>query len=100
MYTKYKIVQFCPYHFVQYHFVRIPFCPYHFVRTILSVPFFPYHFLQCHFVRIPFCPVIEYINEDPRMFRQSWDTVHLYCVPTRVPGCFTYTCSFLMAWAT
>src|SRR6218665_2177733 len=24
------------YHFVQYHFVRIPFCPYHFVRTILS----------------------------------------------------------------
>src|SRR6218665_98420 len=36
MYTKYKIVSFCPYHFVQYYFVRIPFCPYHFVRTILS----------------------------------------------------------------
>src|SRR6218665_2288350 len=29
-------VPFCPYHYVQYHFVRIPFCPYHFVRTILS----------------------------------------------------------------
>src|SRR6218665_1642184 len=42
MYTKYKIVPFCPipfcpYHFVQYHFVRIPFCPYHFVR---------YHFVR------------------------------------------------------
>src|SRR6218665_3687719 len=36
MLTKYRIVPFCPYHFVQYHFVRIPFCPYHFVRTILS----------------------------------------------------------------
>ena len=31
MYIKYKIVPFCP-----YHFVRIPCCPYHFVRTILS----------------------------------------------------------------
>ena len=29
-------VPVCPYHFVQYHFVRIPFCPYHYVRTILS----------------------------------------------------------------
>src|SRR6218665_1290399 len=37
MLTKYKIVPFCPYHFVQYHFVCIPFCPYHFV---------PYHFVQ------------------------------------------------------
>ena|SRR6218665_1751134 len=36
MYRKYKIVPFCPYHFVQYYFVCIPFCPYHFVRTILS----------------------------------------------------------------
>ena len=27
---------FCPYHFVQCHFVHIPFCPYHFVRTVLS----------------------------------------------------------------
>src|SRR6218665_481862 len=31
MYTKYKIV---------------PFCPYHFVRTILSIPFCPYHFVR------------------------------------------------------
>ena len=49
MYTKYKIVPFCPYHFVQYHFfqyhsVCIPFCPYHFVR---------YHFVHYHFVRSP-----------------------------------------------
>src|SRR6218665_542921 len=33
-------MSFCPYHFVQCHFVRVPFCPYHFVRTILSaIPF-------------------------------------------------------------
>src|SRR6218665_649625 len=35
------VIPFCPYHFVQYHFVPIPFCPYHFVRYILSVPFCP-----------------------------------------------------------
>src|SRR6218665_826285 len=34
------------YHFVQYHFVRIPFCTYHFVR----IPFCP----------LPFCPVTFY----------------------------------------
>src|SRR6218665_1557324 len=27
---------FCPYYFVQYHFVRIPFCPYHFVLEPLK----------------------------------------------------------------
>src|SRR6218665_4043614 len=51
MYTKYKIVPFCPCHFVRtilsvYHFVHtLPFCPYHFVR---------YHFVRYHFVRSPF----------------------------------------------
>src|SRR6218665_2461136 len=28
----------------------------HFIHTILSVPFYPYHFVQYHFIRIPFCP--------------------------------------------
>ena len=27
-----------------------------FIGNILSVPFCPYHFVQCHFVRIPLCP--------------------------------------------
>jgi len=36
LYFTKKSIPFCPYHFVQYHFVRMPFCPYHFVRTILS----------------------------------------------------------------
>src|SRR6218665_2632763 len=65
-------IPFCPYHFVQYHFVRIPFCPYtilsvpfcpytilsvyHFVHTILSVPFCPYHFVCIPFCPLPFCP--------------------------------------------
>src|SRR6218665_2390387 len=57
MYTKYKIVPFCPYHFVHtilsntilsvYHFVHTILSVYHFVHTILSVPFCP----------LPFCPV-------------------------------------------
>src|SRR6218665_2732786 len=42
MYTKYKIVPFCSYHFVQYHFVHtflsVPFCPYHFVRSPNETP--------------------------------------------------------------
>src|SRR6218665_1898834 len=46
MLTKYKIVPFCPYHFV--HTILS--------NTILSVPFCPYHLVQYHFVRIPICP--------------------------------------------
>src|SRR6218665_1454123 len=50
-------IPFCPYHFVQWHFVRIPFCPYHFPQWhFVHIPFCPYHFVQWHFVRIPFCP--------------------------------------------
>ena len=38
-------VPFCPYHFVQCHFVRVPFCPYHFVR---------YHFVRSpHSASVP-----------------------------------------------
>src|SRR6218665_249284 len=64
MYTKYRIIPFCPCHFVRtilsntilsvYHFVRtilsntiLSVGLYHFVHTILSVPFCP----------LPFCPV-------------------------------------------
>src|SRR6218665_2213013 len=40
MYATYKIVPFCPYHFVRTilsnTILSVPFCPYHFVRTILS----------------------------------------------------------------
>src|SRR6218665_6349 len=48
IYTKYKIV---------------PFCPYHFVRTILSniilsAPFCPYHFVRYHFVRSPYVGIL------------------------------------------
>src|SRR6218665_1804578 len=67
MLTKYKIVPFCPYHFVQYHFVPIPFCPYHFVRTILfptilsntilSVYHFVHAILSVPFCSLPFCPI-------------------------------------------
>src|SRR6218665_2246679 len=68
MYTKYKIIPFCPCHFVRtilsntilsvYHFVHtilsVPFCPIPFcLYTILSIPFCPYHFVRYHFVRSP-----------------------------------------------
>src|SRR6218665_1674076 len=47
MYTKYKIVPFCPYHFVRTILSNTILSVYHFVHTILSVPFCP----------LPFCPV-------------------------------------------
>src|SRR6218665_1082741 len=47
MYTKYKIVPFCPYHFVNTILSNTILSVYHFVHTILSVPFCP----------LPFCPV-------------------------------------------
>src|SRR6218665_328215 len=47
MYTKYKIVPFCPYHFVHTILSNTILSVYHFVHTILSVPFCP----------LPFCPV-------------------------------------------
>src|SRR6218665_2161360 len=47
MYTKYKIVPFCPYQFVRTilsnTILSIPFCPYHFVRTILSATILSYN---------------------------------------------------------
>ena len=49
MYTKYKIVPFCP-----YHFVHTILSIYHFVHTILSVPFCP----------LPFCPVTYDASHD------------------------------------
>src|SRR6218665_527953 len=49
MYTKYKIVPFCPYHFVRTILSNTILSVYHFVHTILSVPFCP----------LPFCPVTE-----------------------------------------
>src|SRR6218665_3756633 len=83
MYTKYKIVPFCPYQFVRtilsntilsvYHFVHtilsvpfspIPLCPY----TILSIPFCTYHFVRYHFVLQPgnHQQLIRYINYNHR----------------------------------
>src|SRR6218665_3214771 len=47
MLTKYKIVPFCPYHFVHTILSNTILSVYHFVHTILSVPFCP----------LPFCPV-------------------------------------------
>src|SRR6218665_3647726 len=47
MVTKYKIVPFCPYHFVRTILSNTILSVYHFVHTILSVPFCP----------LPFCPV-------------------------------------------
>ena len=47
MYTKYKIVPFCPYHFVHTILSNTILSVYHFVHTILFVPFCP----------LPFCPV-------------------------------------------
>src|SRR6218665_269142 len=47
MLTKYKIVPFCPYHFVHTILSNSILSVYHFVHTILSVPFCP----------LPFCPV-------------------------------------------
>src|SRR6218665_2921405 len=47
MYTKYKIVPFCPYHFIRTILSNTILSVYHFVHTILSVPFCP----------LPFCPV-------------------------------------------
>src|SRR6218665_2501699 len=47
MYIKYKIVPFCPYHFVRTILSSTILSAYHFVHTILSVPFCP----------LPFCPV-------------------------------------------
>src|SRR6218665_844113 len=47
MYTKYKIVPFCPYHFVCTILTNTILSVYHIVHTILSVPFCP----------LPFCPV-------------------------------------------
>src|SRR6218665_24894 len=47
MYTKYKIVKFCPYHFVRPILSNTILSAYPFVHTILSVPFCP----------LPFCPV-------------------------------------------
>src|SRR6218665_202899 len=49
MYTKYKIVPFCPYHFVHTILSNNILSVYHFVHTILSVPFCP----------LPFCPVTD-----------------------------------------
>src|SRR6218665_1680576 len=59
---KYKIVPFCPYHFVRTISSNTILSVYHFVHTILSVPFCPIPFCPYtilsvyHFVRIPFCP--------------------------------------------
>src|SRR6218665_3750330 len=47
MLTKYKIVPFCPYHFVHTILSNAILSVYHFVHNILSVPFCP----------LPFCPV-------------------------------------------
>src|SRR6218665_216950 len=47
MLTKYKIVPFCPYHFVHTILSNAILSVYHFVHTILSVPF----------CLLPFCPV-------------------------------------------
>src|SRR6218665_2424978 len=41
MFTKYKIVPFCPYHFVHTILSNTILSVYHFVHTILSVPFCP-----------------------------------------------------------
>src|SRR6218665_1016060 len=49
MITKYKIVPFCPYHFVRTILSNTILSVYHFVHTILSVPFCP----------LPFCPVTD-----------------------------------------
>src|SRR6218665_1403652 len=49
MLTKYKIVPFCPYHFVHTILSNAILSVYHFVHTILSVPFCP----------LPFCPVTQ-----------------------------------------
>src|SRR6218665_38205 len=47
MYTKYKIVPFCPCHFVRTILSSAILSVYHFVHTILTMPFCP----------LPFCPV-------------------------------------------
>src|SRR6218665_4028087 len=47
MYSKYKIVPFCPYHFVHTILSNTILSVYHFFHTILSVPFCP----------LPFCTV-------------------------------------------
>src|SRR6218665_2238911 len=44
MLTKYKIVPFCPYHFVHTILSNAILSVYHFVHTILSVPFCPLPF--------------------------------------------------------
>ena len=36
-------IPFCPYHFVQFHFARLPYW------VILFVPFCPHHFVRYHF---------------------------------------------------
>src|SRR6218665_2918081 len=49
--------------------------PYHFVRTILSISFCPYHFVQYHFVRIPFCQYhfvrYHFVRSPPVLFSTS-----------------------------
>src|SRR6218665_2962923 len=51
MYTKYKIIPFCPYNFVHTILSNTILSVYHFVHTILSVPFCP----------LPFCPVTLHV---------------------------------------
>src|SRR6218665_2799999 len=57
MYTKYKIVPFCPYHFVHTILSNTILSVYHFVRTILSIPFCPIPFCPYTILSVPFCPV-------------------------------------------
>ena len=55
MYTKYKIIPFCPYHFVPTILSTTILSVYHVVHTILFV----YHFVHYHFVRSPIRQVIK-----------------------------------------
>src|SRR6218665_1896966 len=61
MYAKYKIVPFCPYHFVYIILSSTILSVYHFVHTILPVPFCP----------LPFCRVTVRLGCLERIIRSA-----------------------------
>src|SRR6218665_1450744 len=80
MYTKYKIVPFCPYHFVHTILSNTSLSVYHFVHTILSVPFCPR----------PFCPVTIEIEFVQGTFVRDFCTRPTKKRGAGVPICVTY----------
>ena len=71
-------VPFCPYHFVQYHFVLIPFCPYHFVRTILSATILSgHHIKKCQLIAKVQHTIADQRSPDYTNFHEIFLLYHL-----------------------